>query len=200
MNTTDNVLNDAWIETHSGVEFHPFNPQDSEIVSEDIAHALSQICRFTGHTKWFYSVAQHCIICAEMARLQGCAPLVQLRALLHDASEAYICDISRPVKQFMPEYREAESFLQARIYQRYGINPIDDEAEAQVKQIDDAVLHMEARTLMPVASWATLPGIPRIESLIILTPISIIKEIFVHTLSILLEDVEEWRKTDFRRG
>src|SRR5579885_2784587 len=82
-----------WIQTYCGVAFYPLDPRPEEILIEDIAHALSMLCRFTGHVKRFYSVAQHCVYVSHR-----CDPKDALWGLLHDAAEAYLNDISRPVK------------------------------------------------------------------------------------------------------
>ena len=83
----------SWIQTFQGKAFDPFAPRPADISHFDIAHALSNICRFTGHTNTFYSVAQHSVQVALLVPRP-----MQLAALLHDASEAYLCDI-RPAHQ-----------------------------------------------------------------------------------------------------
>ena len=85
------------ITTYSGKPFFPMDPRPEEIRIEDIAHSLSMQCRFNGHTKWFYSVAQHCSIMAEAMMSDGYAEYA-FEALMHDAAEAYIGDLIRPVK------------------------------------------------------------------------------------------------------
>lgn len=142
-----------WIETFKGVRFYPLDPRPEEILPEDIAHALSQICRFTGHTKHFYSVGQHSLLCAEYALRKKHGPAIQLMALLHDASEAYIQDISRPVKPHLMNYIDIESKLQAAIYNKFGLQHDNHIRQHEVKLIDDALLNMEARALMPIADW-----------------------------------------------
>ena len=75
--------------TQSGERVTPLACDEKQIHIEDIAHALSQLCRANGHTKYFYSVGQHCINCALEAKARGFGKQLQLTALLHDASEAY---------------------------------------------------------------------------------------------------------------
>src|SRR6266496_3875421 len=90
----------------SGKWFNVFNPKPEDVDIRDIAHALSNQCRFTGHTKEFYSVAQHSVLVSTF-----CAPEDAAWGLLHDASEAYLSDIASPVKKhpdFGPFYLEAE--------------------------------------------------------------------------------------------
>ena len=105
--------------TFSGHEIDPCNPETDQIFIEDIAHALSMICRAGGHFQQFYSVAQHCIACSKEAQARGLGKREQLFCLLHDASEAYIADITRPVKSQMPEYLVFENRLQNMIYRKY---------------------------------------------------------------------------------
>ena len=98
----------SYITTVTGKHFYPLNPNRKDIDVEDIAHALSLICRANGHFKHFYSVAQHSIACAAEAAARGCSLEVTLGCLLHDASEAYLCDVTRPVKKHIPQYLQAE--------------------------------------------------------------------------------------------
>lgn len=171
-----------WNETFTGVHFYPLDPRPEEILPQDIAHALSQICRFTGHTKWFYSVGQHCVLCAEYARYIGHDAAVQLRALLHDASEAYICDVSRPVKPYLKGYGRIEEKLQGVIYERFGLPAADRDADLYVKMIDDHLLCMEARQLMPKAEWAANVGNDHMRAMIITTPMKTIESVYLQLL------------------
>lgn len=136
----------GWILTSTGRQFWPLDPRPEDICIEDIASALANLCRFTGHTREFYSVAQHSVIASELV-----APEHALAALLHDASEAYICDITRPVKQ-MPEmrpYRDAEYALEMAICTRFGVNMHVPE----VVEVDNVLLLTERRDLMPAGHW-----------------------------------------------
>lgn len=136
------------ITTYTGVEFAPRRPQPELVLLEDIAHALSLLCRGNGHVKHFYSVAQHSINCAREAQARGLSPLVQLACLLHDASEAYLCDIPRPLKATMTEYHRDEARLQGCIEQRYLPRPLSDEDRVAVKAIDDDMLWTELPLLL----------------------------------------------------
>lgn len=133
---------DAWIQTFTGRKFHPLNPSISEISLLDIAHALSNICRFTGHAKEFYSVAQHCVLVSYICDSQDA-----LHGLLHDASEAYLSDISRPLKHsgFFEEYKKIEHNLQSLIFQKFGLSM---EEPKGVKLADTTLLATEARDLL----------------------------------------------------
>src|SRR5437764_5017626 len=92
---------EQWIMTYTGKNFHLLNPQPDEVDRVDIAHALSNVCRFTGHTKDFYSVATHSILCAEQARKDGMSAKIQLYCLLHDGSETYLADVNAPLKAIL---------------------------------------------------------------------------------------------------
>lgn len=135
------------ITTYTGEHFSPLNPDIEKIKIVDIAHALSLMCRAGGHTKRFFSVAQHSINCAAEAKARNFSEKVQLACLLHDASEAHLSDITRPVKRNLPSYLEIESKLQDAIHQVYEILLTDAE-HAVVKQIDDTMLWHEFFVLM----------------------------------------------------
>lgn len=130
-----------WIQTYSGLKVFPLDPKPNQICIEDIAHALSNICRFTGHTRDFYSVAQHSVMVASNVSNASC-----FWGVLHDASEAYLCDIARPVK-IQPElkaYREAEDRLMAVICKKFGL---PREMPDEVRLADRRALRTEARDL-----------------------------------------------------
>lgn len=94
-----------FIQTYTGRAFWPLKPTADALSVIDIAHALSNQCRYTGHVRHFYSVAQHCVLLAEHVAAHGGTPMDCYQMLHHDDPEAYLVDIARPVKQFMPEYR-----------------------------------------------------------------------------------------------
>lgn len=103
------------IRTYSGTYLNVFNIDPDKILIEDIAHGLSLQCRFSGHTKEFYSVAEHSIWVANMVPHEQ-----RLAALLHDASEAYLTDMPKPIKELMPEYKQIENSLMTAIAQKFG--------------------------------------------------------------------------------
>lgn len=142
-----------WIETFTGRRFYVVEPRPEDVDIQDIAHALSLICRFNGHTRYHYSVAQHSAYCAQLAMAWGCSPLIALYALLHDAAEAYCCDIPRPLKPSLSDYAAIEAGVMAAIYARYGLAAPGPRTKEIIKRIDDAVLHAEARALMPRHEW-----------------------------------------------
>lgn len=147
------------IYTFSGVSFSPLNPRFEDICAADIAHALSYMCRANGHFRSFYSVAQHCLSCEEEARARGLSREIRLACLIHDASEAFISDITRPVKRQLSEYREIEERLQSVIYRRFGIDPENAAVMAAVSEIDDAMLYHEFLTLGGLALYDSPPKI-----------------------------------------
>ena len=105
----------SYITTYTGKHFDPIQPEPGLFDLTDISHALSLLCRGNGHMKHFYSVAQHSIACAEEAKARGYSARVQLGCLLHDASEAYLSDVTRPVKKDLDYYLKVEALLQDRL-------------------------------------------------------------------------------------
>lgn len=139
-----------WIVTYTGKQFYPLAPRVEDICIEDIAHALSNICRFTGHVRTFYSVGEHSLRACYQA-----PPFLKLALLLHDAYEAYMCDLSRPVKhaEGMAYYRQAEDRGMAAISDRFEVFFMDP----LIHTIDDRMLMTERRDLMPYTEgiWST---------------------------------------------
>ena len=136
------------IMTYTKKMFDPLHPNAELIDIEDIAHALSMLCRANGHFKSFYSVAQHSINCMKEAEARGCSDRIQLACLLHDASEAYLSDVTRPVKAELPQYKEIEAPLQETIWNKWLGEPLTEEERKQVFDIDDAILAHEFLNLM----------------------------------------------------
>ncbi|MDD7388544.1 MAG: HAD-IA family hydrolase [Lachnospiraceae bacterium] len=131
-----------YITTYKKIHFTPLNPRQEDILIEDIAHALSLMSRANGHFPTFHSVAQHCIECCEEALARNLGTRISLACLLHDAGEAYLADITRPVKKNLPRYRSIEDNLLDAIWKKYlgGITP---EEQQQVKLMDDTLLYYE---------------------------------------------------------
>lgn len=136
------------ITTYTKLDMDPMAPRPEDIRLEDIAHALSLMTRANGHIRHFYSVAQHCISCAREAAARGWSPRLQLACLLHDASEAYLSDITRPVKIHLPEYKLAEAALQDVIFAHFGLSGLTPQELEQVHEIDDGMLFFEYLELM----------------------------------------------------
>ena len=139
--------------TYTGKRFDLYEPDADVIDPRDISHSLAHLCRFNGHTREFYSVAQHCCMVAELVPDED-----KLAALLHDATEAYIGDMVRPLKQWMHAYKDVENWIWDRICTRFDL---DQDLPASVRQTDLIVLATERRDLMPAdpAIWGCLIGI-----------------------------------------
>ena len=144
------------IKTYTGIMVDPINAKDNEIVIEDIAHALSLLCRANGHFPHFYSVAQHSVNCAKEAMARGYSDRVQLGCLLHDASEAYLSDITRPVKPYLLGYLEIEERLQGMVFDKWVPELTEDERKL-VFEIDDTILYYEFAKLMDTKLTPTEP-------------------------------------------
>ena len=136
----------SYILTYKKCEFYPLDPKAEDIDIEDIAHALSLLCRANGHFKHFYSVGLHSLNCAHEAIARGYSTRVALGCLLHDGSEAYLADITRPVKKHLQKYLEIEDVLQGTIFSKW-IPCLTEEETAQIFEIDDAILYYEFTTL-----------------------------------------------------
>ena len=136
------------ITTYKRICFDPINAAEHDIDIEDIAHALSLLCRANGHFPYFYSVAQHCICCMNEAYTRGYSARVQLGCLLHDASEAYLSDITRPVKPLLKEYLGIEAALQNKIFDKWISPCLSEEERKLVFEIDDTILYHEFLCMM----------------------------------------------------
>ena len=132
-----------YINTYSKINFAPLEPKCEDILIDDIAHSLSLMCRANGHFKEFYSVGQHSIYCCEEAIERGYSNTVALACLLHDASEAYLADITRPVKKNLQKYLEIEDVLQNTIYEKYIGRSLTEEEQELISLIDDSMLYNE---------------------------------------------------------
>lgn len=131
-----------------GEDFNPFAPDANKIHIKDIAHALSLMCRANGHFSNFYSVAQHSINCANEAKARGHSARIQTACLLHDASEAYLSDITRPVKLRLSKYLEVEKRLQNMIYDKFLGSSLSADEISDVEQIDHDMLVCEFNAMM----------------------------------------------------
>ena len=139
----------SYITTVSGKHFDPIEPDPRLFDIEDIAHALSLICRANGHFKHFYSVAQHSVACALEAEARGLSREIILGCLLHDASEAYLSDVTRPVKELLPFYLEAEERLQKALWEHFIGRALTEDEKKAVFETDDRMLSAEFYRLMP---------------------------------------------------
>jgi hypothetical protein len=148
--TTATARRGDWMQTFTGRAFYPLDPRPEDIDPVDIGHALSLICRYGGHVKRFYSVAEHCALMSHAV-----APENALWALLHDATEAYVGDMVRPLKRSMPAYRAAEDHLMGVICERFDLPTA---CPAEVKVADTRILHDERDALMAPSRrpWTSL--------------------------------------------
>ena len=137
--------------TYSGRKFDPMQMTPGDVYIEDIAHALSLLCRGGGQLTYFYSVGQHSLNCAAEAKARGWSERQQLACLLHDASEGYISDIIRPVKIYLTNYLEIESKIMGTILTHFGLDDLKEEENLRWKQIDDEILELD-RAVPPLFS------------------------------------------------
>ena len=143
-----------WFQTYSARRFNPCTATAADINIEDIAHALSNYCRFGGHTRHFYSVAQHCCLCHDNMPDQ---PVLRLQALLHDATEAYMGDVVKPLKLVLEDYQRIEKRLERVIMEAFGL-PVA--LVPQVKLADLTALATEKRDLLRDGpEWTQLIGV-----------------------------------------
>jgi len=136
---------EPWIETYTGTAVTPLNIKEDQIFIEDIAHALANQCRFSGHTKEFYSVAQHCVMVAAKILAATDSPLTAMCGLLHDASEAYIVDIPSPIKPHLCNYFDLERKVMAVIQKKFDL---PETFPRIIKLADVMAVKTEQRDLM----------------------------------------------------
>ena len=138
-----------WMQTFTGVAFWPMDPHPDEVNIADIAHSLAHQCRYGGHSKMFYSVAEHCVLLSHAVPAE-----LAFSALMHDAAEAYLVDVPRPIKRFLGGYRDIEKALEAVIMPKFGLPyPIPE----LVMEMDTQILTDERQQLMatPPLPWGT---------------------------------------------
>ncbi len=156
-----------WMITFTGKAFTPADPKPEQIDVRDIAHGLSNLCRYAGQTRRFYSVAEHCVLMCRAAKAEGQPHHVQLAALLHDAPEAYLVDVPRPVKALIkPHYSLAEMRVEDAITQALDL-PDGQEwsfvgcgfGHPWVKEADGRIVADERAALLapcpPGLTWTT---------------------------------------------
>lgn len=170
-----------FVSTFMGHRFYPLEPCIDDVDIEDIAHGLAYQCRFNGQTSSFYSVAQHSLLVASIV-----PPALRLSALLHDAAEAYLGDIVKPLKILVPQFSLIEKKVAAIISERFDAHDLED---LQIKVADLILLATEKRDLMPrsAEAWSSIAGIAPLGEPIVAQVPEVAKAQF-------LEAWENWRK------
>ena len=130
----------AWMQTFTGRAYFPHDPDPKDVCIDDIAHALSMLCRFTGHTTRFYSVAEHSVHVMQLVPIEH-----RFVALMHDATEAYLNDLSRPLKMGLAEYKKIEELNWYAIAEAFDL-PL--ELPDCVEEADATMVHLERRHVM----------------------------------------------------
>ena len=179
----------SYILTYKKKEFYPLSPKIEDIDIEDIAHALSLLCRANGHFKHFYSVGLHSLNCAYEAIARGYSKNIVLGCLLHDGSEAYLADITRPVKKHLTKYLEIEDVLQNKIFEKW-VPCLSDEERKLVFEIDDAILYYEFVELFGEKIFDYIPTLsskPRFEY----TEFSKVENEFISLFNQLTTNIKE---------
>ncbi len=171
----------VFVSTYRGHRFYPLDPRIDDVDIEDIAHGLAYQCRFNGQTSAFYSVAQHSVLVAGIV-----PPHLRLAALLHDAAEAYLGDIVKPLKILVPQFSVIEQQVAAIISECFGVHELD---HPQIKVADLILLATEKRDLMPnsVEAWASIAGVVPLGARIVAQTPELAKAEF-------LAAWESWRK------
>lgn len=155
-----------WLQTASGRQFWPLDPRANEIFIDDIAHALSLYCRFGGHSRYHYSVAQHSLFVMDLVPQKD-----KLHALLHDAPEAYLGDVINPLKRMLPEYQRAEHGVWLAVCERFDISPC---LPTSVRYADRIAVMTERRDICSEAPASWGPGFedipPSVRRITVSTP------------------------------
>ena len=147
-------MHSPYVSTFLGNRFFLTNPHIDDVDVEDIAHGLAYQCRFNGQTREFYSVAQHSLMVMSLVPQE-----LQFSALLHDAAEAYLGDMVKPLKNLFPEFSVIEARVMEIIGHRFGLDLTH--LDPAIKQADLIALATEKRDLMPhsVETWSYLQGV-----------------------------------------
>lgn len=152
-----------YIGTFTGKHLHFLNPNPEEVCIEDIANALGNCCRYSGHVKRFYSVAEHSIIMANYVYNETRNAEFALTALMHDATEAYLVDVPRPIKPHLEGYMDIEESLSNVIFEKFNIQPMGE----YIHYLDTNIVRNEAEILFKdIPDWVQYyEKIPNVELL-----------------------------------
>lgn len=147
------MITTPYVSTFLGNRFYPLEPRIDQVAIEDIAHGLAYQCRFNGQTCAFYSIAQHSLIVSQLVPRELC-----FAALMHDAAEAYLGDMVKPLKVLLPQFGRIEEQVTSIIASTFGIS-FDD--YGPIKRADLIALATEKRDLMPHSTerWAYLDDV-----------------------------------------
>lgn len=145
------MLEKIWMETFTGKRVFPFAMTEDMVDIEDIAQSLSLMCRWNGHISAFFSIAQHCVLASLLVEDRGDLPL---HALLHDAGEAYVSDVPKPLKIGLRGFDEIEAGVMSAIRSKFGLEEPDGNLEMppEVKAVDEELLVYEIAALKPKGS------------------------------------------------
>lgn len=169
--------------TSEGVYFNLLDPEATAhaVTIESVAHALSHVARFGGHTHWHYSVAQHSIYVSQLLPRS-----LRLAGLLHDVAEAFIGDVPTPLKQLLPDYQKIERRVEKALFKRFGL---PEELPAEVKYADLRMLAAERMQLMPATAgvaWDILRDVQPPAFQILPVAHEVAKDAFIDTYYTLL--------------
>lgn len=141
-----------WLQTYTGRCFWPMDPRPEEVCIEDIARSLAFRCRYGGHVKRFYSVAEHSVLVSYFVPREQA-----LWGLLHDAAEAYSADVPRPLKRMLPQWKPMEEAIMGAVCERYRL---PREEPGDVKRVDFAICSDERELIMApcLRDWGEMPG------------------------------------------
>lgn len=191
----EHVAQNSEILTFTGRYVDPLNLQIEDVVVADIAHALSNQCRYSGHVRSFLSVAQHAVMCYRLAASMGASYTEQYAVLHHDDAEAYLQDMARPLKEdpaFGQRYRGAEQRAEKVIAEAVGfVYPFPE----IVKVVDTMMLAAERRDLMPQNGvWEVLNGVEVPEETVVPWKPEMAERLFLREHTKLLNCLELERK------
>lgn len=166
------MRNGDWFLTFTGKKFYPIDPSPDDICIEDIAHALAHVCRFGGHCGGFYSVAQHSVLVSQICKQ------ATFQGLMHDATEAYVGDMVRPLKLQLPDYQIVEDRVWEAICEQFVIAKT---MHSEVKFADNVALNTERRDLFNCDTYGdwNLQDYPPLPERIEILPPFLAKEFFL---------------------